>query len=215
MCLAVAEALFAAAWDRRHAGVGAARHYEVTFEDEARARADWRRRREEADTKRIAPSVGPNWDEKGRWRVVVTVDWQHYEHNNVIEARTALLAVRRQARRMGAWGHRVLVIGDSQVTIGVLAKGRSSSWGLLRQCRKLAALHLGLGITLVMRYIPTDRNLADGPSRGWRIGVAPKTSEIVRIPDAIPDAPAGASAEDVATLPGGMPAYGNRWGGFG
>ena len=215
MCWAIAEALFAAAWDRRLAGGGAARDYAVTFEDEARARANWRRRQEEADTKRIAPPVGPNWDEKGRWRVVVTVDWQHDEHNNVTEARTALLAIRRQARRMGAWGHRVLVIGDSQVTIGVLAKGRSSSWGLLRQCRKLAALHLGLGITLVMRYIPTDRNLADGPSRGWRIGVAPKTPEIVRLPDAALAAPGGPSADDVAALSGGAPAYGAHWGGFG
>ena len=215
MCLAVAEALFAAARDRRLVGQGVARDYAVTFEDEARARASWCRRQEEAHAKHIAPPVGPNWDDKGRWRVVVTVDWQHNEHNNVTEARTALLAIRRQARRMGAWGHRVLVIGDSQVTIGVLAKGRSSSWGLLRQCRKLAALHLGLGITLVMRYIPTDRNLADGPSRGWRIGVAPKSSEIVPVPDAAPLLPAGASTEDAAALLGGAPVYGTRWGGFG
>ena len=35
-----------------------------------------------------------------------------------------------------------------------------------RQCRKIAALTLAHGITAELRWVPTDRNMADRPSRG-------------------------------------------------
>jgi hypothetical protein len=42
----------------------------------------------------------------------------------------------------------------------------------------MAALLLSTGAILYMRYIETDRNHADGPSRGYHIGVAPKKNMI-------------------------------------
>ena len=58
--------------------------------------------------------------------------------------------------------------------LGGLAKGRSSSFGMNRQCRRAGAFALGWGLRPYWRYIHTSKNCADGPSRGHRIGVAPK-----------------------------------------
>ena len=52
------------------------------------------------------------------------------------------------------------------MVIGALRKGRSSKPGLLSRLRRLAAITLAERITLVGRYVPTERNMADQPSRG-------------------------------------------------
>ena len=41
-------------------------------------------------------------------------------------------------------------------------------------CRRQASLALALGLRCHWRYVRTDRNVADGPSRGYGLGVAPK-----------------------------------------
>ena len=64
----------------------------------------------------------------------------------------------------------MLVITDSQVPNGCGMKGRSSSPSLLRLLRVLAAHILATGSFLYMRWIPSLRNHADGPSRGQGIG---------------------------------------------
>jgi len=64
-----------------------------------------------------------------------------------------------------------LVMTDSLVCLGLFAKGRTSSRGLLRLARIGAAYQLALRITLYLRFVPTDRNWADGPSRQSRLGV--------------------------------------------
>eukprot|EP00969_Alexandrium_andersonii_P319186 14099786-Alexandrium_andersonii.AAC.1 len=50
---------------------------------------------------------------------------------------------------------------------------RSTSAPLLRQLLPIAACQLGCGVRLVARWIPTDVNPADGPSRGRPIGWHP------------------------------------------
>ena len=55
------------------------------------------------------------------------------------------------------------------------SKGRSSAYLLLRLCRQSAAIQIIMGIRLLMRYIPSEYNCADGPSRGDEIGVASET----------------------------------------
>ena len=70
----------------------------------------------------------------------------------------------------------MLVVTDSQVVLGVFRKGRTSSPGLLYLARRLAALCMGYQVRLSLRYVPSAKNLADGPSRGMRTpGVAPET----------------------------------------
>jgi hypothetical protein len=93
---------------------------------------------------------------------------------NLREMRTGLACIRHAVRSKEGWGKRHLTIGDSLVTIGAFSKGRSSSPSVLHLCRRMCALVVAFGLRLVWRWIPTDRNLSDGPSRGYPIGVAPK-----------------------------------------
>ena len=141
---------------------------------EVEFRAEEKERREGEKIKLRMPGCDPLWCVPKDWELVVKEKWRFEEHNNITEARTGLWAVRRAARSMKHWGKRMLIFTDSLVTLGAFTKGRSSSWGLLRQCRKLAAFTLGLGMSFSWRYVPTDLNMADGPSRDCPVGVAPK-----------------------------------------
>eukprot|EP00974_Lingulodinium_polyedra_P065849 6369343-Lingulodinium_polyedra.AAC.1 len=62
------------------------------------------------------------------------------------------------------------------VSLGAAGKGRSSSPRLLPMLRRLMVLRLFLGIRLLLRHVPSGLNLADGPSRGFRVGPAPETA---------------------------------------
>ena len=76
------------------------------------------------------------------------------------------------------WGTRVLAIVDSQVTVGAFSKGRSSKAILNGVARRLGSLLLATGIKVYWRYIRTNRNHADGPSRGQAMGIAEKAPPI-------------------------------------
>ena len=88
-----------------------------------------------------------------------------------------MAVLRHLSRNRAAWHSRVLVLTDSMVSLGSLAKGRSSADALLRVCRASAAVQLAVGIRLYLRYVPSEQNQADGPSRGLPVGVAPGTRE--------------------------------------
>ena len=87
--------------------------------------------------------------------------------------RISYVGLRHLSRSSRSWGKRVLFISDSLVTIGVQSKGRPPSWPLLRLARQSSAILLACDIRLYMRYVETDRNHLDGPSRGFGLGHAP------------------------------------------
>ena len=124
-----------------------------------------------------APPLRDRWTEQERWRLLFKGTWKVPEHNNVLEARGILSVLRHLSRNRSAWHSRVLVLTDSMVSLGSLAKGRSSADALLRVCRASAAVQLAVGIRLYLRYVPSERNQADGPSRGLPVGVAADTKE--------------------------------------
>jgi len=120
------------------------------------------------------PDVSENWDPISRWMETFRWTWQISEHINICEMRTGLAGIRHAVRSRVSHGRRILMIGDSLVTIGAYSKGRSSSAPLLHLCRRMAAYVLFYRITVVWRWIQTYRNHADGPSRGGPLGVMPK-----------------------------------------
>ena len=91
--------------------------------------------------------------------------------------RTVTSLCRHLGRSSRNWFTRFLVLCDSMVTIGAVRKMRSSSRSLLVQLRKIAAVTLATGVRLTLRWIPTDMNPADGPSRGEAVGSAVITQE--------------------------------------
>ena len=126
---------------------------------------------------RVPPQPVPDdWVTGGRWRLGAVSKWLQREHNNISEGRCVVLAVQRLTRTRSGRRCKMLVVTDSQVVLGVFRKGRTSSPGLLYLARRLAALCMGYQVRLSLRYVPSAKNLADGPSRGMRTpGVAPET----------------------------------------
>jgi len=123
------------------------------------------------------PEVAGCWDELERWTETARWTWDLEEHNNVLEARAAAISAKLASADSADWERRHLIISDSQVVIGVLSKGRSSKVQLNRLARKIAAISIATGCKFYWRYVRTHRNHADGPSRGFPLGVAPKEEE--------------------------------------
>jgi hypothetical protein len=99
------------------------------------------------------------------WRTIVATRWRASEHINSLEARALLTAIRWVVSFPAAVNTRVQVFSDSNVVIGSVMKGRSSAPILLRRLRSVAALVLSYGLRLRMRWIPSEYNPADVPSR--------------------------------------------------
>jgi hypothetical protein len=99
------------------------------------------------------------------WTTVVSARWHAPEHINALEVRAVSTAIRRVLSSPLSSRCRLLVISDSQVAVGALAKGRSSSHVLHRRLRPVSALLLASGIQLYLRWVASADNPADGPSR--------------------------------------------------
>ena len=119
------------------------------------------------------PTLPPALVVDDRFTLAIQKQWEFPEHINVLELRVAVSAVQRAARDSRHLGKRLLVLSDNMVAVCLLEKGRSRIRGLNRLCRKAAAYLLATGMDLRMRYLETDRNPADGPSRMQPIGWHP------------------------------------------
>jgi hypothetical protein len=104
-----------------------------------------------------------------RWTEVISSRWDREEHINSLEMRACYTAIRWSLARSSSDGtainSRLLILSDSSTAIGALSKGRSSSPVVLRRCRTVAAFLLASGLRLHLRWVPTEWNPADGPSR--------------------------------------------------
>jgi hypothetical protein len=110
--------------------------------------------------------VGTLFERELPWKRIASSRWKWpVEHINVLEARAVLTAVKWLSSRRLMHGKRVVFLCDSAVVVGALQKGRSSSYPLLRQLRKISAYLLVSGIQLDIRWIPTWSNPADYDSR--------------------------------------------------
>lgn len=99
------------------------------------------------------------------WRTIVSTPWSGEEHINVLELRAALLAVHWVLSYPSALSSRVFLLLDSTVAFFSLWKGRSSSPALLLVLRKISALLLAGGLSLLPGWVPSAVNPADAPSR--------------------------------------------------
>ena len=131
----------------------------------------------EVGTKVPCPEVAAVWDPLERWVEEGRWVWGKEEHNNILEARASVIAAKMATMGEVSWRKRHLMISDSQVVIGSFSKGRSSKGLLNYVTRKLAAIVISTGCRFYWRYIRTHRNHSDGPSRGYPLGVAPKSVE--------------------------------------
>jgi len=101
------------------------------------------------------------------WRPCFNGPWRFDGHHiNSLELGAALLSVRWSLSHMVS-DSSVRLITDSTVTLGVLAKGRSSSYRLACVMRKISALCLVAGLSLDVRWVESALNPADASSRAF------------------------------------------------
>ena len=112
--------------------------------------------------------IEPCWD-RLPWRTAFVHRWTVDEHNNVLELRCILMALLHLARTTAGRGCRSVILTDSLVSLGAVRKGRSSSHRLRPVMRRVAGLAMGADLRVSLRFVPSERNLADGPSRGLKV----------------------------------------------
>ena len=131
-------------------------------------------RRRHGERVRVPP-LASTWAPVKRWRTTYAGKWETEEHIGIQELRTVTGLLRHLARSRANWRRRVLIFTDSMATLGAMGKGRSSAPAFLRLCRQVTAISLAFGILPIMRYIASELNPADGPSRGLPVGAADET----------------------------------------
>ena len=119
------------------------------------------------------PSAWPRSEiniERWKWRTVLAFPWNGPQmHINEYELLTVLQGIKWRCRAKRRLGRRFCVLVDSQVTLSVAAKGRSSSFRLNRILRRLDAYVLASFSLPFYGYVSSGKNPADKPSRKkWR-----------------------------------------------
>lgn len=100
------------------------------------------------------------------WRTIISSPWRGAEeHINLFELRAVTTSLRWVLSFPSSVDRRLLLLCDSQVAVGALMKGRSSSQPILRRLRHIAALLLASGLRVCARWIASHLNPADEPSR--------------------------------------------------
>ena len=99
------------------------------------------------------------------WQVVGRKRWQREETMPVYEARATQYAVRHILRSQKNFGKKFIVLTDSMTAAVSFDKGRAQSFRLRRVVQQTAALCLGSGTLFRCRWVPSEWNPADGPSR--------------------------------------------------
>ncbi|CAK0813222.1 unnamed protein product, partial [Prorocentrum cordatum] len=129
------------------------------------------------------------------WRTVGRHRWRWPEESMpVAEARAVLHGLQHLVRASRHRGRRVVVLGDSLSAAGAVDRFRSSSCKMLRVTQAIAAVTLVTATTLHYRWLPSEWNAADNPSRGR---FSPSTPQPL-----LPRTKAGAAAPGAAGLPG-------------
>eukprot|EP00438_Fugacium_kawagutii_P025342 Skav236504 [mRNA] locus=scaffold78:316727:320924:+ [translate_table: standard] len=113
------------------------------------------------------PEVPIEVAEFSTWKTVLMGRWRDTsEHITLKEGRALVLAARRLTRNSSSRGKRHLVLVDNLALSMMVCKGRATNFGMLRVMQQLSALSLAGGFVIKTRWLPSERNPADGPSRG-------------------------------------------------
>ena len=101
------------------------------------------------------------------WHDVFAVRMSYPEPITVLEGRGVVAAFRHKLRSSEEFNRRHLHLNDNLSVVLLCSKGRSSSFAMLRTCRRLAALALATNCLFAVRWIPSELNVSDKASRQW------------------------------------------------
>eukprot|EP00971_Amphidinium_carterae_P164791 3267142-Amphidinium_carterae.1 len=100
-----------------------------------------------------------------RWSLLVAGAWRHADKIHNLEARAALMGLRRASQAHLEHGLELVSFGDNLSAICAFEKGRAHYGGLQVHCRRAASLQLGCGILWRHRHVISELNIADFMSR--------------------------------------------------
>lgn len=101
----------------------------------------------------------------GEWSVVSSSAWDREDWMVNHEGSALQWGLRHLLRRKDNRGKKLVILSDSFPVIMSISKGRSSKKGLCKVTRRVASLLLISGSSLSMRWVPSERNPSDAPSR--------------------------------------------------
>ena len=99
------------------------------------------------------------------WKIDMHGAWQHEDNILVLEGYALLKALSRVALTVHGQHIRQLMLVDNLPIALAFDRGRSRNFKVLRLIRKFSALCLSRAITCSVRWVPSEYNCADGPSR--------------------------------------------------
>ena len=106
---------------------------------------------------------------EGSWTNVDGARWDRAEAIPILEGRSIVWLMQHLARSQKNLGKRHLILSDSMSATLAISKGRSSSKPMNRVCRQIAAIELITGMQIHLRWIPSELNPADFPSRAQSV----------------------------------------------
>lgn len=115
---------------------------------------------------------------EGDWKKISNGPWERQEGIPTLEGRAIVWVMQHLARSSVQHGRKHLILTDSMSCTLALSKGRSSVSPMNRVCRQVGAILLATGMRVSCRWILSEMNPADGPSRGkpWQFFDARKTA---------------------------------------
>ena len=108
------------------------------------------------------------------WAVCGRRRWAVQRAMPILEGEALLYGFRYLLRSIKNHKRRLVILCDSLTVCCALVKGHSSRREMLRVCRSVGALALATGTSLHVRWMPSEMNPADGPSRGELLASLPK-----------------------------------------
>ena len=101
------------------------------------------------------------------WKLQFASQMHHKEHITILEGRATVQSIRHVARSVANFNKRHLHLGDNLGMVLAFDRGRAKAVPLLFCCRRAAAYSVVTGCAFHHRWIPSEWNRADGPSRQW------------------------------------------------
>jgi hypothetical protein len=102
------------------------------------------------------------------WKTIIAYKFRHLlgqEHINILELRAFLSMIKWRSSCRSLMGKRFIHLLDSQVCLGIIAKGRTSSRKMKTVLQQSNALCLAAHLLPLCAYVATQDNPADAPSR--------------------------------------------------
>ena len=105
--------------------------------------------------------------QSSEWETLFSSRMQMPEHITLLEGRGVVQSLRHKTRAQNSFHKRHLHLGDNLGMTLCLDRGRAKNKQLLFQCRRVAAFNIAADIEVHHRWIPSELNPADAPSRRY------------------------------------------------